>query len=331
MTELANPGLDLLGYLITMFNARKSIHKMYEETLRTQYGDAVFATRVPHAAEFPEAIALPQADRPVQAEGGGRQGDQGPGRRTARAARRPAQSDRGGRLMSKLDELRRGAAATPPRAWGPGSPADRRWRARRSRSAGARYKDLAKTKNAFEVPVDKIVPDPNQPRKVFTPEDLQDLADSIRGRGLLQPIRVRWDEEREKYVIVAGERRWRAAIMAGKATITCVVVEGEMTEAEILHDQLVENCLRADLQPIEQAEAFKTLMDAKGWSAARLAEELHIRDSTVFKALALLELPGEVRERVAAGEIKPATAYELSQLDRPRTRSRWPSGSSPRS
>ena len=58
-------------------------------------------------------------------------------------------------------------------------------------------------------------------------------------------------------------------------------------------------------------------MDAKGWSAARLAEELHIRDSTVFKALALLELPGEVRERVAAGEIKPATAYELSQLDRP--------------
>ena len=105
--------------------------------------------------------------------------------------------------------------------------------------------------------------------------------------------------------------------MAGKATVACVIVEGEMTESEILHDQLVENCLRSDLQPIEQAEAFRGLMEAKNWTAARLAEEIHIRDSTVFKALALLELPGEVRERVAAGEIKPATAYALSQLDGP--------------
>lgn len=219
--------------------------------------------------------------------------------------------------MSKLDELRRGAGGNAAESMGAGV-------ARRSPAdgvsvpiGGTRYQDLVKAKNAFEVPIDKIVPDPNQPRKVFTPEDLQDLSDSIRSRGLLQPIRVRWDQEREKYVIVAGERRWRAAIMAGKATLGCVVVEGEMTESEILHDQLVENCLRADLQPIEQAGAFKVLMDAKNWTAARLAEELHIRDSTVFKALALLELPGEVRERVAAGDIKPATAYALSQLDRP--------------
>jgi ParB family transcriptional regulator, chromosome partitioning protein len=220
--------------------------------------------------------------------------------------------------MSKLDELRRGAGGNAAESMGAGV-------ARRSPAdgvsvpiGGTRYKDLAKARNAFEIPVDKIVPDPNQPRKVFTPEDLQDLSDSIRGRGLLQPIRARWDEEREKYVIVAGERRWRAAIMAGKATITCVIVEGEMDDGELLHDQLVENCLRSNLQPIEQAEAFKALMDAKGWSAARLAEEIHIRDSTVFKSLALLELPGEVRERVAAGAIKPATAYELSQLDGPR-------------
>jgi ParB family transcriptional regulator, chromosome partitioning protein len=219
--------------------------------------------------------------------------------------------------MSKLDDLRRGAGSNVAESTGAGV-------SRLSLAAvasvpigGARYKDVAKTKNAFEVPVDKIAPDPNQPRKVFTPEDLQDLADSIRTRGLLQPIRVRWDNDREKYTIVAGERRWRASIMAGKATLTCVIVEGEMTDSEILHDQLVENCLRSNLQPIEQAEAFKTLMSAKGWNGTRLAEELHIRDSTVFKALALLELPGEVRERVAAGEIKPATAYELSQLEQP--------------
>jgi ParB family chromosome partitioning protein len=219
--------------------------------------------------------------------------------------------------MSKIDELRRGAGGNAAESMGVGV-------ARRSPAegvstaiGGARYKDVVKTKNTFEVPTEKMVPDPKQPRKIFTPEDLQDLSDSIRARGLLQPIRVRWDEEREKYVIVAGERRWRAAIMAGKASLTCVIVEGEMTEAEILHDQLVENCLRADLQPVEQAEAFKSLMEVKNWTAARLAEELHIRDSTVFKALALLELPGEVRERVAAGEIRPATAYTLSQLERP--------------
>jgi len=219
--------------------------------------------------------------------------------------------------MSKLDELRRGAAGNAAESVGAGV-------ARRSplegapvSIGGARYKDLAKAKGAFDVPVDKIVPDPNQPRKVFTPEDLQDLADSIRDRGLLQPIRARWDEGREKYIVIAGERRWRAARMAGLDKLTCVVADSEMAEAEILHDQLVENCIRADLQPIEQAEAFKVLMDAKGWSAARLAEELHIRDSTVFKALALLELPGEVRAKIAAGEIKPATAYELSQLEHP--------------
>ena len=234
--------------------------------------------------------------------------------------------------MSKLDELRRGAGGNAAESMGAGV-------ARRSLVEGAsvpiggtRYKDLAKAKNAFEVPVDKIVPDPNQPRKVFTPEELQDLSDSIRGRGLLQPIRVRWDEEREKYVIVAGERRWRAAIMAGKATITCVIVEGEMNDGEILHDQLVENCLRSNLQPIEQAEAFKALMDAKGWSAARLAEEIHIRDSTVFKALALLELPGEVRERGRRRRDQAGDGLRALAARRPpRTRSRWPSGSSPRS
>lgn len=219
--------------------------------------------------------------------------------------------------MSKLDELRRGAAGNAAESMGAGVARRSPLEAASVPIGGARYKDLAKARGAFEVPVDKIVPDPNQPRKIFTPEDLQDLADSIRDRGLLQPVRVRWDETREKYIVIAGERRWRATRMAGLDKILCIVADGEMTEAEILHDQLVENCIRADLQPIEQAEAFKVLMDAKGWSAARLAEELHIRDSTVFKALALLELPGEVRAKVAAGEIKPATAYELSQLDRP--------------
>ena len=199
--------------------------------------------------------------------------------------------------MSKLDELRRGAGGNAAESMGVGvarrSPAEGISTAIGGTALQGPREDEERLRGAYRQ--DRARPQPAQ-EGLHARGRFRILSDSIRSRGLLQPIRVRWDEEREKYVIVAGERRWRAAIMAGKATITCVIVEGEMTESEILHDQLVENCLRADLQPIEQAEAFKALMDAKNWTAARLAEELHIRDSTVFKALALLELPGEVRE-----------------------------------
>src|SRR3954468_16847570 len=113
--------------------------------------------------------------------------------------------------MGKLDELKRGAGSNVAESTGAGVSRRPLAEGVSLPIGGARFKDLTKSKSAFEVPVDKIVPDPKQPRKIFTPEELQDLSDSIRARGLLQPIRVRWDEEREKYVIVAGERRWRAS------------------------------------------------------------------------------------------------------------------------
>src|SRR5215831_4865951 len=78
-----------------------------------------------------------------------------------------------------------------------------------------RLRGIARTPNAAEIPLDKIDRDPDQPREEFEPEALARLADSIRTRGQLQPIRVRWDEERSSYIIVRGERRWRAARMAG--------------------------------------------------------------------------------------------------------------------
>ena len=187
----------------------------------------------PARRRVPRGDRLPQADRPVQAQGRGRQGDQGAGRRDSMAR---LEARRGRTRGRPPDEQARRTAPRGRRQrrrehGGRGRPPVAGWRACRSRSAAPGTRTSSKAKNAFEVPVDKIVPDPNQPRKVFTPEDLQDLSDSIRARGLLQPIRVRWDEEREKYVIVAGERRWRAAIMAGKATLTCVIVEGEMAES----------------------------------------------------------------------------------------------------
>ena len=119
VTELANPGLSLLGYLITMFNARKSIHKMYEETLRTQYGDDVFATRIPHAAEFPEAIAFRKPVAQYKPKGAAAKAIQ------ALADEIQVRLDAavvtgGGCLMSKLDELRRGAGGNVAESMGAG-------------------------------------------------------------------------------------------------------------------------------------------------------------------------------------------------------------------
>ena len=90
-----------------------------------------------------------------------------------------------------------------------------------------------------------------------------------------------------------------------------------MSDSEVLQDQLIENCLREDLQPLEQAAAFKALMDANDWSARRLGEELHVSHQTIGRSLALLELPDVVRQKVADGMIAPRTAAEIAALDNP--------------
>ena len=161
------------------------------------------------------------------------------------------------------------------------------------------------------------MPDPNQPRKEFEPESLRQLADSLAERGQLQPIRVRWDAAMERWVIIAGERRWRAAAQAGLPTITAVEATKPLTADEILEEQLVENCVREDLKPIEQARAYKALIDSRGISQRQLAEKLRIAQATVAKTLALLTLPEEIRTSVDASEIGPTEAYQLSRIDDP--------------
>jgi ParB family chromosome partitioning protein len=179
----------------------------------------------------------------------------------------------------------------------------------------ARLQGVAKSKNAIEVPVDKIQPDPDQPREEFEAEALERLAESLKTKGQLQPIRVRWDEERGVYVIIMGERRWRAAVMAGLPAMACVVHEGALDPGERLAIQLVENALREDLRPVEQAKAYRKLMDRHNWSGNRLAKELAIDQAAVSRALALLELPAAVQAKVDSGELATRTAYEIGKLD----------------
>jgi ParB family chromosome partitioning protein len=223
--------------------------------------------------------------------------------------------------MGKLDELRRSAvgnidesmgarpATAPGAIHGVSAPGPR--------GVPARLQGITRSNSAAEIPLARIIPDPSQPREEFDAEALQRLAESLKGRGQLQPIRVRWVEEAELYMIVCGERRWRAAELAGLATMSCVIMDGPASSSELLALQLVENLLREDLRPLEQARGFKALMDANGWSGNQLAKALGIAQPTVVRALSLLDLPAPVQQRVEQGSIAPATAYELSKVEDP--------------
>jgi ParB family chromosome partitioning protein len=220
--------------------------------------------------------------------------------------------------MGKLEELQRLAGANSRESMGegrPGGAVSGPPQVLASSGMPARLQGVNKSKNAVEVPVDKLQPDPDQPREDFDPESLARLAESLKARGQLQPIRVRWDEGRGAYVIICGERRWRAAVMAGMATMGAIVVEGEISPGELLAIQLVENCLREDLKPVEQSKAYRALMDRNGWSIRQLAAELALDHTAVSRALKLLEMPESVQAQVERGDLPTWTAYEIAKVE----------------
>ncbi len=169
-------------------------------------------------------------------------------------------------------------------------------------------------RNIGRVEIDRVVPDPNQPRAEFDEEALDRLAQSIRDKGQLAPIHVRWDAELDKWVIICGERRWRATRRAGVPTIDCRFQEEGLSSSQVLEQQLIENLLREDLKPVEQARAFASLMELNGWNGKQVAEALRVPPSTVSRALALLRLPEDLQRQVDEGTIAARSAYEISKL-----------------
>ena len=143
--------------------------------------------------------------------------------------------------MKKLDELRRsmGANAADSLACGPAQDGE----PEAAMEVPERLRGLVKSRNAAEIALDRIVPDPDQPREAFDEESIDRLAGSLRTRGVLQPLRVRWSEEQSRYVLIAGERRWRAAARAGLSAVPCVIHETAVDHHELLALQLIENCL----------------------------------------------------------------------------------------
>ncbi len=225
-------------------------------------------------------------------------------------------------MATRSDKLKARLGANMAESMGAGTPTEAASPGSIARDDGAgggasKHDGVKPLREARTIRLENLARDPDQPRQMFDAEALDRLAKSLAARGQLQPIRVRWSQEQGKYLIVAGERRWRAAMLAGMESLHAVLVEREQTATELLQDQLVENCLREDLQPIEQAKAFRALMGTNGWSARRVGDELHMANSTVVKALSLLDLDPSVQGKVDAGELSPATAYEVSKLEKP--------------
>jgi ParB family transcriptional regulator, chromosome partitioning protein len=178
-----------------------------------------------------------------------------------------------------------------------------------------KYKGAARVKDAFSIELGRLARDADQPRKEFDPEELERLAESLKTRGQLQPIRVRYDERLGRWIIISGERRYRAAMMAGLSTLVAVETKGEISAEDILEDQLVENCVREDLKPIEQARAFRALIDRRGYSYRQLADALSISHQVIVRALSLLGLPADIQEKVDAGLVSPTVASEVARVE----------------
>jgi ParB family transcriptional regulator, chromosome partitioning protein len=163
----------------------------------------------------------------------------------------------------------------------------------------------------LSLPIEAIERNPEQPRKRFEEAKLEELAASIREHGIVEPILVRKDGT--KYRILAGERRWRAAQRAGLKEVPAILREA--TDREAFELALVENIQRADLNAIEEAEAYDVLLSDHGLTQEEIAKRVGKERSTVANALRLLKLPEEVREAVRGGQLDMGHARALLSLE----------------
>lgn len=160
------------------------------------------------------------------------------------------------------------------------------------------------------LPIETLKPSPLQPRRRFAEEELNGLAESIRAKGVMQPLLVRVSDAMPgMYEIIAGERRWRAAQLAGIHELPVII--RDLSDLETLEVALLENIQREDLSPLEEAEGYQRLIDEFGHTQQRLAESLGKSRSHIANLLRLLSLPDEVRSMVENGELSAGHARAL--------------------
>lgn len=157
------------------------------------------------------------------------------------------------------------------------------------------------------IPLDLVDPNPFQPRKAMTQDRLEELAQSIRSTGVIQPIIVR--KSADRFQLIAGERRWRAARLAGLTSIPVIV--RDLSDHESLELALTENALREDLSAIEMAEAYQTLQERFGYRQEDIAAKLGFDRATVANTIRLLKLPRDVQEMINKRQLTPGHARAL--------------------
>jgi ParB family chromosome partitioning protein len=167
---------------------------------------------------------------------------------------------------------------------------------------------------AIEVPIDQISPNPHQPRQVMDQDKLEDLANSIEEHGLIQPLVV--TRVSGGYQIIAGERRWRASRLVGLNSVPVIVKE--TSPQQMLELAIVENIQRADLNPLEEAEAYAQLMEEFGLTQEAVAERVGKSRTAVANTVRLLNLPDSIKEALAADQISEGHARALLSLKKQR-------------
>ncbi|HJD52729.1 MAG TPA: ParB/RepB/Spo0J family partition protein [Candidatus Avibacteroides avistercoris] len=166
-----------------------------------------------------------------------------------------------------------------------------------------------------EVPLDEITVNPNQPRREFDQEALQELADSIAEIGIIQPITLRKTDE-DKYQIIAGERRYRASILAGKSTIPAYIRTAD--DENVMEMALIENIQREDLNALEIALAYQHLIEQYGLTQEKLSERIGKKRATIANYVRLLKLPATVQVAIRNKQIDMGHARALLALDDPK-------------
>lgn len=168
----------------------------------------------------------------------------------------------------------------------------------------------------LKVPVEKVRPNPDQPRRDFAPADMEDLTASVKEKGIIQPLIVRVDPtDPDLYQIVAGERRWRAAQAAMLHEVPVLV--RELSDTEVLELAIIENIQRADLNAIEEAMGYRQLMDSFGHTQEQMAEALGKSRPHIANLLRLLNLPVDVLDHVRQGRLSSGHARALITADDP--------------
>src|SRR6185369_2266192 len=165
----------------------------------------------------------------------------------------------------------------------------------------------AERKGLVNLAIEEIRPDKGQPRRHFDEAHIEELAESIRSKGVLLPLIVR--RAADGYVLVAGERRWRAAQKAGVRELPVMV--REVSDKEAFEIALIENIQREDLNPVEEAEAYKRLIEEHGLTQEELAARVGKERSTVANALRLLRLPEPIKQAIVAGQLSMGHARAL--------------------